>query len=287
MQEDILIAAVQIASTVGEINQNVNTILDITNRAVKSGAQIIVFPEMALQGYSHTNVDTLAVTVDDPVIRLLSKTALDLQVTLLVGFAERADDVQKPYISQLVALPDGNVEVYRKVQLGRFEKEWFTAGKEFPVFCSHGVKFAVGICWDWHFPEIAAIYSLKGAEILFAPHASLSISGDRYEIWHHYMGARAYDNSVYLAACNMGGIDNLGRKYSGGAIVWGPKGEVLAQSRDETENILYAALSAPRLNNLRTIERKSMKDSFFLADRKKELYHELLELEIESGQKFE
>lgn len=287
MQEDCLIAVVQMASTVGEINQNVNTILDMTNKAANAGAQIIVFPEMALPGYSHTNADALAVTVNDPAIKLLSKTAVDLKTTLLVGFAERSDDAQKPYISQLVALPDGNVGVYRKVHLGRFEKEWFTAGKEFPVFSSHGVKFAVGICWDWHFPEVAAIYSLKGAEVLFAPHASLSISGDRHEIWHQYMGARAYDNSVYLAACNMCGIDNIGRKYSGGAIVWGPKGEILAQSLDKTENIMYATLSAERLNNLRTRERKSMKDSFFLADRKKELYHELLELEVESRQGLE
>lgn len=284
MQKDCLIAVVQMASAVGEISQNIDTILGMTNEAAKSGAQIIAFPEMALQGYSHINADAFAVTVNDPVIKLLSETAADLKITLLVGFAEHSDDVLKPYISQLIALPDGNIEVYRKVHLGRFEKEWFTAGKEFPVFSSHGIKFAVGICWDWHFPEMAAIYSLKGAEILFAPHASLSISGDRHGLWNNYMGARAYDNSVYLAACNMCGTDNRARKYSGGAVVWGPKGEILAQSLDRNDSILYAALSAQRLNNLRTRERKSMKDSFFLADRKKELYHELLELEVESSQ---
>lgn len=282
MQEDSLIAIVQMASVLGEIEQNVNTILNLTNEAVKCGAQFAVFPEMALQGYTYTNLDALAITVNDPAIRLLTKAAMNLKVTLLVGFAERSDDVPKPYISQLIAFPDGNVEVYRKVHLGRFENEWFSAGNEFPVFSSYGVKFGVGICWDWHFPELAAIYSLKGAEILFAPHASLGISGNRYEIWQHYMGTRAYDNSVYIVACNMSGIDKIGREYSGGAMVWGPKGDIIAQSIDKTEQILYAPLSAGRLNNLRTRERKSMKDSFFLADRKKELYHELLELEVES-----
>ncbi|HPT70573.1 MAG TPA: nitrilase-related carbon-nitrogen hydrolase [Syntrophomonas sp.] len=284
MQTDRIIAAVQMASEVGNIQHNIDSILELTSQAAKAGAGFIVFPEMALQGYSHTQANDLAVTADDPVIELLCRTASNLQITLLVGFAERSDSAPKPYISQLIAFPDGTAEVYRKVHLGRFEKEWFAAGTQFPVFNSQGVKFAVGICWDWHFPEMAAIYSLKGAEILFAPHASLSISGNRLEIWQHYMGARAYDNSVYLAACNMCGKDRQNRNYSGGAAIWSPKGEVLTQSEGENNNIVYALVSAERINNLRTRKRETMRDSFFLADRKKNLYHELLELEIESGE---
>jgi len=276
-----LIAVVQMASSAGEISQNLKTIMDMAAEAAEAGAQMVVFPEMALSGYSHRLADTLALSINDPAIKLLSKTAVDLKANLLVGFAERAEDGNKPYISQLIAFSDGNVAVYRKVHLGRSEQNWFTAGTEFPVFSSHGLKFAVGICWDWHFPEMAAIYSLKGAEVLFAPHASLSISGDRHELWHQYMGARAYDNSVYLAACNLCGTDDMGREYSGGSVVWGPKGDLLAHSLEQTPGILYTRLSAERLNHLRTRERKSMKDSFFLADRKKELYHELLELEVE------
>jgi predicted amidohydrolase len=283
MQADCMIAAVQMASEAGEINRNLDNILHMTGQAVKAGAQFVVFPEMALQGYTHSQAKDLAVTTDDPAIKQLCRMALNSRITVLVGFAEKSFDVPKPYISQLIAFPDGTAEIYRKVHLGRFEKEWFASGSHFPVFNSTGTSFAVGICWDWHFPEMAGIYSLKGAEILFAPHASLSVSGNRQEIWQHYMGARAYDNSVYLAACNMCGKDRENRRYSGGATIWSPKGEVLAQSNSDDSSIVYALLSAERINNLRTRERKSMRDSFFLADRKKELYHELLELEIQSG----
>jgi predicted amidohydrolase len=282
MQKDCSIAAVQMASEVGNIKHNLASIVNLASQAAEAGAGFVVFPEMALQGYTHSQAHDLAVTANDPAIKLLCETAAKLQITLLVGFAERTDDVQKPYISQLIALPDGTAEVYRKVHLGRLEKEWFAAGTVFPVFESQGARFAVGICWDWHFPEMAAIYSLKGAEILFAPHASLSVSGNRLEIWQHYMGARAYDNAVYLAACNLSGKDQKNRKYSGGAAIWGPKGELLAQSQSENSHIIYAHISAERINNLRTKQRETMKDSFFLADRKKELYHELLELEVES-----
>ncbi|CFX46863.1 Carbon-nitrogen hydrolase [Syntrophomonas zehnderi OL-4] len=281
MKQDCQIALVQMDSAAGDIEQNINSILNTTNQAVKMGAQFIVFPELALSGYCPQIISDLAITLDNPAIKLLSKTAVDSQVTLLVGFPESSDDLLKPYISQLIALPDGSLEVYRKVHLGRSEKEWFTAGDELPVFTSHGVKFAVGICWDWHFPELAAVYSLKGAEVLFAPHASPSISGDRLEIWNKYMPARAYDNTVYLAACNMCGSDYMGRNYSGGSAVWGPKGETLAKYSNNVANILCVNLSAERLNKLRVRERTSMKDSFFLADRRKELYQILLELDIE------
>lgn len=232
MQADCLIAVVQMASSVGEINQNLKTIVDMAAEAFQSGAQMVVFPEMALTGYSHRLEDTLALSINDPAINLLSKTAVELESTLLVGFAERSEDIQKPYISQVIAFSDGNVAVYRKVHLGRSEQDFFTAGSEFPVFSSNGLKFAVGICWDWHFPEMAAIYSLKGAEVLFAPHASLSISGNRHELWHQYMGTRAYDNSIYLAACNLCGTDDMGREYSGGSVIWGSRGDLLAHSLD-------------------------------------------------------
>jgi len=56
---------------------------------------------------------------------------------------------------------------------------------------------------------------------------------------------------------------------------------VLAQTESENSNIVYALVSAERINYLRTRKRETMKDSFFLADRKKDLYYELLELEIE------
>jgi len=192
---------------------------------------------------------------------------------------EHGADQLKPFISQVILSPDAELAVYRKVHLGRSELEYFTPGDNFPVFNAHGTTFAVGICWDWHFPEMAAIYSLKGAELLFAPHASPVIAGDRKEIWLRYLGARAYDNSVYLGACNLIGTNGRSKEYSGGSLVIGPKGDVLSESFFKEEAILATTLSAERINLLRRPDRISMRDTFFLADRRKELYHELIELD--------
>ncbi|MDA8227114.1 MAG: amidohydrolase [Desulfitobacterium hafniense] len=278
MQKDCIIGLVQMISTVGDTNRNLSRILVTAEEAAGRGASLLCFPESALHGYSPQDAPSLGDSLDSPAIRRLRECASDLQITLLVGMVERVCKNVKPYLAQVIVFPDREPQVYRKVHLGRSEQEYFSAGNDFPVFFSGGMRFAVGICWDWHFPEMAAIYSLKGAELLLAPHASPLVAGNRKEIWLRYLGARAYDNSVYLAACNLIGPNGSGKEFSGGALVLGPKGDILAESGNCGEEIVFANLSAERINTLRSASRASMKESFFLADRRKDLYRELLEL---------
>lgn len=280
MKANCQIGLVQMESLVGDTEQNFRKIIRFTEVAKKQEISLLCFPECALDGYSPQDSSEMGNSMKSSWVAQLQECSQDLGITLLVGFVERANEVHKPYISQLILSPGEEPAVYRKAHLGRSEMEYFTPGSRFPIFSAHGVTFAVGICWDWHFPEMAAIYSLKGAEVIFAPHASPVVAGDRKEIWLRYLGARAYDNSVYLGACNLIGGNGKSKKFSGGALVIGPKGELISQSQVGEEGILLATLSADRINLIRNPDRISMKDSFFLADRRKELYRELIELEI-------
>lgn len=280
MQSDCRIGLVEMESIVGDTEGNLNKILAKAKEAAEQGVSILCFPEMSLQGYSPVDAKALAEPLNTKNMERLQECAQDFNISLLIGMAEYGESFSKPFLSHAVIEPRGEIQVYRKTHLGRSEIEYFTQGDTFPVFSVNGCKFAIGICWDWHFPEIAAIYSLKGAEVLFAPHASPVVAGDRKEIWLRYLGARAYDNSVYLAACNMKGTNGLGRFFSGGSLVLGPKGEILGESFAEDQEILTVELSAERINHLRRHSRASMRDSFFLADRRRDIYQELLELEI-------
>lgn len=280
MQEDTRIGLVQFESEVGKTRSNLNCILRWAEKASQQGIDFLCFPESALHGYSPKDAQEIGDSSDSPRIKELQECAKDLDLILLVGMVEQTKQEQKPHLAQIIVFPDREPALYRKVHLGRSERDYFTPGAEFPIFEAKGVRFAAGLCWDWHFPEMAAIYSLKGAEILFAPHASPVVSGDRKEIWRRYLGARAYDNSVYLGACNLVGPNKRGKAFSGGALVFGPKGDVLAESFGDQEQLLVADLSAERINRLRSPKRVSMRDSFFLAERRKELYRELIELEV-------
>ena len=280
MEKNCRIGLVQMESLVGETEHNFRKIINLAETAQRQEISLLCFPECALHGYSPQDASEMGDSLQSSWIVQLRECSQDLGITLLVGLLEQGNDVHKPYISHVILSPEKEPAVYRKVHLGRSEMEHFTPGESFPVFSAHGTRFAVGICWDWHFPEMAAIYSLKGAEVIFAPHASPVVAGDRKEIWLRYLGARAYDNSVYLGACNLIGGNGKSKKFSGGALVLGPKGELLNQSQLCEEGILAASLSADRINLIRSPDRVSMKDSFFLADRRKELYHELIELDI-------
>lgn len=280
MDHDIRIGLASFETRVGETDSNLSRITHWAEEGAKQGVQILCFPECSLHGYSPQDALDIGETMDSRPVQRIKECAQDLKMVLLVGMVEQKDHGKRPYISHLIAYPDRDAEVYRKVHLGRSERAFFSAGEDFPIFEALGVKFAIGICWDWHFPELSAIYSLKGAEVLFAPHASPVVAGDRKEIWLKYLGARAYDNSVYLAACNVVGSNGKGKQYSGGALVIGPKGEVEAEAFHGTEELLVHTLSAEPINRLRTVDRVSMRDSFFLADRRKELYRELIELDV-------
>lgn len=267
-------------SIVGNTERNFRKIIDMAEAAQKQDISMLCFPECALDGYSPQHAAEIGGSLDSPWLTQLKECSQDLGITLLVGIIEQKSDQAKPYIAHVILFPEKETSVYRKVHLGRSEQAYFTPGDHFPIFTTHGLTFAVGICWDWHFPEMAAIYSLKGAEVMFAPHASPVIAGNRKEIWLRYLGARAYDNSVYLGACNLMGSNGKAKEFSGGALVIGPKGELLNQSNLGEEGILTTILSAEQINRIRRMDRASMRDSFFLADRRKELYQELLELDV-------
>ena len=166
-------------------------------------------------------------------------------MVLSAGLIEKAGSGR--YITQLVVSGDGTTQRYRKTHLGRREREVFRAGDALPVFTvftreGMPVKLAIGLCYDLHFSEVAATYAVQGAQLLLAPHAAPHTGIDRLKLWQRYMGTRAYDNTMYVAACNH--VQKLKNdEYSGGLGVWDYRtGELLAQRIEPGEGLLFMDL---------------------------------------------
>jgi predicted amidohydrolase len=259
----------------GNINNNIKKINDYTRQAVEKGVDIICFPELCIQGYHREKSPLLAEPVPGQSSEIIRRLAVQEGITILAGLAEQSG-TDRPYIAQLVAVPDGNLAVYRKTHLGKSEKPYFSPGDKLPVFKCGKASFGVEICWDLHFPEVSTILSLQGAEIIFAPHASPTIVGDRKNIWLKYLAARAYDNTVFLAACNLVGGDGTGQSFCGGALVIDPKGNIVAEDFNGGESLLVADLDPTLLNTIRRRKSDSMRHIFYLGGRRPELYGELL-----------
>jgi len=133
-----------------------------------------------------------------------------------------------------------------------------------------GLPFGIELCFDGHFPEMSTALALKGAEGIFIPHASPRESGEeKEERWLRYLSARAYDNSVFLVACNPTGETENGLVFPGAAVVLDPKGEILAANRGKGEDLLLADLKKEALLKVRE---NSL--GFFLNKRRPEDYRE-------------
>ncbi len=271
------IALVQMESKLGETKENLDKIERFTWQAAGRKAALICFPELCIPGYNREQAQSAAEPVPGPSAERILNLARTSGLLIMAGLAEESGR-EKPYITQLVAYPDGRLLKYRKTHLGNSEKPYFMPGEELPVFpFADQATLGLCICWDLHFPEVSTILSLKGAEIIFSPHASPVIAGDRREIWLKYMTARAYDNAVYLAACNLVGDDGRGHRFSGGALVIDPRGNVVAEAFNGREELMVADLDHETVNTIRSEDSPSMRFSFFLSARRPELYGDLFQ----------
>lgn len=273
--EKTRIAVVQMQALTGKANQNLAKVIRFVQKAAGEKVDIICFPELSVHGYNRQEARLVAEPIPGESSLAISKLARKYKMVILAGLAEKSGR-EKPFITQLVAFPDGRLEKYRKTHLGKSELPYFSPGQSLPIFSTPRVKFGVEICWDLHFPEVTTILSLKGSEIVFAPHASPEIVGNRRDIWLKYLPARAYDNSVFIAACNLIGYDGMRQTFCGGAIVIDPRGNVIAEAFNGKEELLMVELDPAIINKIRRNQAQGMSDTFYLGARRPELYGELL-----------
>ncbi len=252
----------------GDFNQNLASTLNLISRAVKKKAKIIVFPEMNLTGYvSGTQIISICKPADQDLINKFSNIARKQNITILVGLAEKAAKNQI-FASHLIFYPSGNNSIYRKIHTSPFEQKYFTKGNEIEVFKSHEFNFGIQLCYDAHFPELSTAMALKQADIIFIPHASpRGNSRDKYNSWVRHLRARAYDNSVYIAACNQTGDNLKGLIFPGIVLFIGPDGNVIYKSIEQKEGIHIINIEQSALDQVR-----SHKMRYFLPQRRSDLF---------------
>ena len=67
------------------------------------------------------------------------------------------------------------------------------------MFHEGDLTFGLELCYESHFPEISTVLCLKGAEILFMPHASPRGEPDeKMKSWLRHLPSRAFDNGVFV-----------------------------------------------------------------------------------------
>ncbi len=247
----------------GDFDANLNQTINIIHQAGKHNADIIVFPEMNLTGYSGGNV-SMARPFKSNWINQLHQAAEHEQAAVLTGMAESIGNGWI-HAAHLVIRPGRPLAIYRKIHLSPYEKANYKAGNTIQVFEYKGFKFGVQLCYDAHFPELSTAMALKGADVLFFPHASpRGTSEDKFISWMRHLPARAFDNSVFVAAVNQSGKNGTGLTFPGLAIAIGPDGYLI--SKQIKEGIHMVEMDMAALHQVR-----SHKMRYFLPNRRSNL----------------
>jgi N-carbamoylputrescine amidase len=274
------LAAIQMNAPLGEVERNRAAVLSWSERAARAGAQFALFPELVISGHwCSGEVRGAAEPVPDgPTVQALIEAARDLDLVLSVGLAELAGGVV--YNTQVLVGPRGYIGAQRKVHMSSDEYFYYRGGREMPVFDVGLCTVGTVICFDGLFPETARILAVQGAELLLMPHAArfgawpeeeggrqLAVrrQKDNWALWGR---ARAYDNGCYAAFVNQAGPAGPDTNHAGGTAIYGPRGELLAESQAEgiEDEMVLCTLTAEGLEQARS------RRCFPLTVRRPELY---------------
>jgi NAD+ synthase (glutamine-hydrolysing) len=238
----VRLALAQINSVVGDLDGNRDRILAGLAEARRAGAQLVLFPELAVTGYPPEDL-----LLRPSFIRAAERTLQELaaetrDLVALIG----APVFDRDLYNACAVCADGEVKaVYRKRFLPNYgvfdEDRYFARGRGLLVLELDGVLVGPTVCEDiWQPGPPATDLALAGVQLLTNVSASPFHVGKERER-EQMLVTRARDNSSFLAFCNsVGGQDEL--VFDGHSVVIDDEGEVLARAPGFEESLLVVVV---------------------------------------------
>jgi len=237
------ISLAQINSTVGDLAGNTRKILEYTALAQKAGADLVIFPELAICGYPPEDLLLKKHFVADN-IKALDAIAKKIHgISVITGFVD-SDSTGKIY-NAAALISDGRVQdVYYKQELPNYgvfdEKRYFSLGQKSGILTIKGVKVGINICEDiWIDGAVYQAQATGGAQVLINISSSPYQAG-KIKVRQDLLIRRAEETKKCLVYVNtVGGQDEL--VFDGGSMVVSPDGAVLARAGQFEEELLVVS----------------------------------------------
>jgi predicted amidohydrolase len=242
MTEKLRVSLVQMKVT-NQVEENVQTAVELIKEAVKSSPDVVVLPENFHMMGRKSEFFEAAETIDGPTLTKLKHLAKEKGIYIVAGTMNlRVPGEEKLKNTCCVINPEGEIQdVYEKIHTFNAQIGGRTitgskveqAGGKIVVTSIKGVPVGLGVCFDLRFPEMFRIMALKGAKVIIVPAIFMLHTGKDH--WEVLLRARAIENQVYMVAPATYGTFPPHHEWSyGRSMVVDPWGIVTAQASDQT-----------------------------------------------------
>jgi predicted amidohydrolase len=226
------VALAQLDSAIGEVDSNLDQIRELVDQANADGADLVVFPELAVHGYALGRIpgDGQLRANDERLAALASG-----QADVLVGFHE--DGGVRAYNSAAYLSGSKLIHVHRKLYLPTYlaweERKHTSPGQSLRAFETAYGRAATLICNDVWQPALPWLAAQDGAELMLVPTNSASNLGastlDNRVYWERLLESVGRMQQAWVVFVNRVGTED-GGDFWGGSRVVDPHGEVVVQA---------------------------------------------------------
>lgn len=257
--------------------ENLDLALHNMGLAAERGAQLVVFPEVALtrffpQHRGFSDAAQWAEPIPGPTADRIAARALDLSLVTVFNMYER-DEAGRTFDSSPVFEADGSLlGITRMVHITDYEwfheQEYYLPGdRGAPVYVTSVGRVGVAICYDRHYPEYMRALGVGGAELVCIPQAG-GVGEWPEGMYEAEVRTASFQNGYFSALCNRVGVEEK-VTFAGESFISDPEGVVLARGATLEDDIVVADLdlAACAASTARTL---------FWKDRRPELYGEWL-----------
>ncbi|PNR99078.1 NAD synthetase [Petrotoga mexicana DSM 14811] len=263
----IRISLAQMNSTVGDYQGNIEKIKDFISKADEKGADLILFPELTLNGYPPEDLILKTQFLRDSLksIKEIQDFSESKDVVIVLGAVDW--DVES-YNTAFVIYKGEIYGSYKKMFLPNYsvfdEKRYFTAGRTPFLMEIERIKIGITICEDLWVPNGPAVsLAQNGANLILNLSSSPFYKG-RNKVRFEMLKTRASELSSWIAYCNnVGGQDEL--VFDGGSVVINPYGEIELSAPSFEEGLYFIDIDPlePTRANLREGKRKHYNQSAY------------------------
>jgi len=261
------LAFVQLNPTVGDLRGNAEQIKFYLSKADEGGADLVIFPELALTGYPPEDLllrrDFLERT-EEYLAEVVSFTST-LETVAVVGYPKLT---REGFVYNALGV------IYRGRLLGEYYKHYlpnygvfdeyryFKRGRGLLTLTyGDGTKVGFLICEDvWH-PTLAREYALEGVHLLVVINASPFEVG-KFERKLKFVSARSTDGLHFTAYGNLvGGNDSL--VFDGRSFLVDPSGRLAFVAPAFEEGVFFAELDPAAAVRARLKDQRVKEASLF------------------------